>query len=299
MFKLFVNNAQVDVKWHEFSDGAITCKVDIPQLKSAVDGYENKVMITQDATYPVTHFMFALGLLQQTVLEYISYGDTSSFDLTITYLPYARADRKFSEGEPESPLLTFISSLPVFDRIFVLDPHNADPLTSNTNYIRKAFIIEPQHKLFMNSIAGQRVMNLLPEHFVLVAPDKGSINKTNKLLAGFQSRKIFPSVLLANKKRDVETGRIVETTLPPVDLNGMTCLIVDDIIDGGGTFIELAKKLKEHGAKEVILYATHGIFSKGLKPFSNYIDYIVTYHIVGSYINEMDLINFNSYGDYK
>jgi ribose-phosphate pyrophosphokinase len=57
-------------------------------------------------------------------------------------------------------------------------------------------------------------------------------------------------------------------------VNGKTVLIIDDICDGGKTFLELGKKLKELGAKSVLLHVTHGIFSKGRDAMFPYVDVV-------------------------
>ena len=65
--------------------------------------------------------------------------------------------------------------------------------------------------------------------------------------------------------RDVATGDIINTTVNniPNDIAKARLLVCDDLVDGGRTFIELAKVLKPHNPKEMALYVTHGIFSKG------------------------------------
>jgi ribose-phosphate pyrophosphokinase len=76
------------------------------------------------------------------------------------------------------------------------------------------------------------------------------------------------NVVYCNKKRDPETGKLDGFSIydydPNPNSNGTELLIVDDICDGGGTFVGLAKKLREAGAKKVHLFVTHGIFSKGV-----------------------------------
>ena len=52
------------------------------------------------------------------------------------------------------------------------------------------------------------------------------------------------------------------------DVNEKNVLVVDDIFDSGGSGIKAGKLLKEHGAKELIFYATHGLFTKGTKEYS-------------------------------
>ena len=106
---------------------------------------------------------------------------------------------------------------------------------------------------------------------LLISPDAGANKKVGEV-ARLLCRSSF---IRADKERDCRTGEITNTR---VWCNGQLephkCLIVDDICDGGRTFIELGKKLKQAGAQEVALYVTHGIFSKGLDVFAGSIDHI-------------------------
>ncbi len=78
------------------------------------------------------------------------------------------------------------------------------------------------------------------------------------------------------KNRD-KTGKITHTDVfSPAPIEGYDCFIVDDICDGGRTFIELAKTLKEKGAEKIYLYITHGIFSNGFGDLSTYFEHIYT-----------------------
>lgn len=80
---------------------------------------------------------------------------------------------------------------------------------------------------------------------------------------------------MGTKNRDVRDGKILSTDFigNVVDKH---CVIVDDIIDGGYTFIELAKILKNKGAKTVYLVVSHGIFSKGIDELKIHIDGVYT-----------------------
>ena len=60
---------------------------------------------------------------------------------------------------------------------------------------------------------------------------------------------------------------------------------IDDICDGGQTFISLAQSLKKQGAAEIFLYVTHGIFSKGLDQLKTCIQHIYCYHLVGHHLD--------------
>jgi ribose-phosphate pyrophosphokinase len=98
----------------------------------------------------------------------------------------------------------------------------------------------------------------------LVAPDAGARKRVQTLakqLGGLP-------VVFAEKVRDTRTGEIVATSIVG-ELPNRNLLVVDDICDGGRTFIELAAALKDKQAaqgldKPLFLYVTHGIFSKGL-----------------------------------
>jgi ribose-phosphate pyrophosphokinase len=101
-------------------------------------------------------------------------------------------------------------------------------------------------------------------------------------------------IVYASKKRDISTGRIIETTLPEdVDFTGAKVLIPDDIGDGMYTFIKLAEKLKERGAAQVDLYVTHLIGAKGLKCLQPHIDKLYCYQTVANYVNKQNVLDYN------
>jgi ribose-phosphate pyrophosphokinase len=93
-------------------------------------------------------------------------------------------------------------------------------------------------------------------------------------------------VVTASKHRDIQTGKITHTEIPNLpgstgDSNsandGMKYVIVDDICDGGRTFIELAKAIKkERISAKIYLVVTHGIFSAGLKELNQHFEGIFT-----------------------
>ena len=85
-------------------------------------------------------------------------------------------------------------------------------------------------------------------------------------------------MLTATKVRNTITGEITGTRLddPDQSAKGRDCLIVDDICDGGRTFIELAKVIRQQGPARGYLYVTHGIFSNGLGIFQGLTDGVYT-----------------------
>lgn len=93
------------------------------------------------------------------------------------------------------------------------------------------------------------------ENVVVVAPDAGAVNRARTL-----GDKIGANRIVTILKRRVEANRVESMQLVG-DVKGCTCVIVDDMIDTGGTLVKAAEVLKQHGAKEVHAWATHGILT--------------------------------------
>jgi len=167
-----------------------------------------------------------------------------SLHLEIPYLPYARQDKRIS-NESTFALQTFAKLLNSLDfaEVRVLDAHS--------------------------NRAGMLIRNLEALPIGPAIQDAYSASKSNMVLfpdAGAEKRywnfNIGPSAH-AEKDRDPLTGHINSIRIVG-SVRGKKVLIVDDICDGGATFIFLADAALSAGAKEIHLFVTHGIFSKGL-----------------------------------
>lgn len=182
-------------------------------------------------------------------------------NLTYPYFPYARQDRVMHENEPFS-LKTFcdLLNLQNFSSVTIYDPHSdvAPALINNCRVI-------PQW-----DIGRQTLPQDYFDNHLFISPDAGAYKKLSKLITD-DSR-----IAIGVKNRDSD-GNITHTNVfSPTPIDGRDCVIVDDICDGGKTFLELAKTLKSKRAKSVILYVTHGIFSKGFDELKQYVDRIHT-----------------------
>jgi ribose-phosphate pyrophosphokinase len=106
------------------------------------------------------------------------------------------------------------------------------------------------------------------ENLVLVSPDAGAFKKIFEVGKEFQ----IENIITASKVRDIKTGDIVSTSIPMLSRNNrFKYVIIDDICDGGRTFIELAKAIKEQReGVEIYLVVTHGIFSAGFTELTKY-----------------------------
>jgi len=109
--------------------------------------------------------------------------------------------------------------------------------------------------------------------FFLVSPDAGSNKKIFDLA---KSIGYDGEIIRCDKLRDISTGKIIETVVYKDDLLGKDAIIIDDIIDGGKTFIEIAKCLKQKNVGKIYLVVTHGIFSAGHSELGDYFDGIYT-----------------------
>jgi ribose-phosphate pyrophosphokinase len=181
--------------------------------------------------------------------------DANLSTLFIPYFPAARQDRLMQIGEPLSVKVyaDIINNLG-FKKVMVLDAHSevAPALLNNCQVI-------PNYN-FVKSI-----LENIGNSVTLISPDGGALKKIYKLsefLGGVE-------VVECSKTRDVKTGKLQSFKVYVDDLAGKDCLIVDDICDGGGTFIGLAKELKNKNAGKLYLAVTHGIFSKGYIELSN------------------------------
>ncbi len=184
-------------------------------------------------------------------------------NLFIPYLPYARQDRVMVSGEPLSLKVmgNIINSLH-FEKVTILDPHS-----------RATELVIDRLISLDNSFLVRTVLSKKHNDYLLVSPDSGAQKKIYYIA---QKVGYIGDILLASKARDVSTGRIKHIHVDETDFSGKELVIVDDICDGGMTFILLAKKLRELGAKKISLIVTHGIFSKGEKLLSQYLDAIYT-----------------------
>ena len=109
------------------------------------------------------------------------------------------------------------------------------------------------------------------------APDAGAAKKTQAVVAAFAHKGVTVESRFCSKIRDPKTGEITKTVAPD-DITHKKLLLIDDICDGGRTFIELAKLLKQNGAAELYLYVTHGIYSKGLDVLRPYFKHVFCWH---------------------
>lgn len=206
-------------------------------------------------------------LLLSDALKRCPWYNFKSFVLLISYFPYGRQDRVANAGESHS--LKVISGLINscgFDKVFVIDPHS-DVIEA---------LIDNFEAVTMDQIVFAASEGPFNTADAIVSPDAGAYKKVSKC-----AQYLDAEVVRADKIRDTRTGALSGFEVYADDLTGKSVTILDDICDGGGTFIGLAKKLREKGAERISLYVTHGKFTKGVDILLEVIDEVWCYEYTG------------------
>lgn len=230
--------------------------VEIQYEKFIFSGGEPHIKITSDfdLSIPITithriNSFNELGLLCMAVDALRRMGAAVN-TLFIPYFPAARQDRLMVKGEPLSVKVyaDIINNLQ-FKKVIIFDVHSD---------VAPALIDHCENSTNHKFVA--KALSMIHTDPVLVAPDAGSLKKIYKLSEFLKGL----DVIECSKTRDVKTGLLTGFRVYEDDLKGKDCVIVDDICDGGGTFIGLAKELKLKNSGDLYLVISHGIFSKGL-----------------------------------
>jgi ribose-phosphate pyrophosphokinase len=185
--------------------------------------------------------------------------------LTVPYVPYARQDRAANPGEALSAkVLCELINAQCYSRVVIQDPHS-DVVPA---LLARAEIEDPIGSILAVATHIKHSSGYFPS---LVAPDAGARKRVHSLAKALEL-----NVVYADKVRDTKTGQITGTQVQS-ELPDGPLLVVDDICDGGRTFIELAIAIRKHAHPHPIyLYVTHGIFSKGLDPLLEHYDRVFT-----------------------
>ena len=183
----------------------------------------------------------------------------------IPYIPYARQDRACNKGEAHSLKVfsNILNSLKL-DKVICYDPHSdvTEALIDNLEIQNNAELV-------------QHAIKQINSPCIVLSPDAGQSKKIYKLKFPENTR-----IVECTKIRDLKTTKILQTVVPNLDDGGIKSLkpiiIIDDICDGGRTFIELAKEVRKQTEAPLFLVVSHGIFSHGEDELKKYFTKIYT-----------------------
>ncbi|MES2701027.1 MAG: ribose-phosphate diphosphokinase [Bacteroidota bacterium] len=245
----FIYPERSDIKFTTmvFPDGQPHLKVDMASL-AGLDLRNDVAIVTRISS---TNDLL-LALLAKNVLGYEGF---ERVELHISYLMGARMDRVMQDGEPFSlKVIAGIINGAGFKKVLIFDPHSEVA----TAVIDRSYTVT-NHR-FVKDAVDDYLSTHKPASYCIASPDAGALKKIYKLAQYLD----IDNIVECSKVRDLKTGALSGFKTSATDLTGQTCIIVDDICDGGGTFTGTAAVLKAVGAAHVVLIVSHGIFSKGI-----------------------------------
>ncbi len=200
------------------------------------------VFVIQPTSNPVNEHLMELLI----IIDSLKRTSAGRINAVLPYYGYARQDRKAAPREP-------ITSKLVADLITAAGAHSVLTVDLHSPQIQGFFNIPHTHLTAMYTIANYFKKRKL-SNLVIVAPDAGSANKTKK----FADLLECPFVLMHKKRPKHNEAKILNII---GNVKGKNALIFDDMIDTAGTMVAAVETIKEKGAKDVYIAATHGIFT--------------------------------------
>jgi ribose-phosphate pyrophosphokinase len=194
---------------------------------------------------PVNHWIME----QLLMLDALKRASAKRVTVISPFFPYARQDKKHKGREPISArLMTDLYAAAGADRIMSVDLH--------TPQIQGFFDGPVDHLWALPMLSDHIAANFGEEKLTVVSPDSGRVR-----VADIWADRLGAPLAIVHKRRDPDVPNQVTAHELVGDVNGRTCLLVDDMIDTAGTIVAAAAALKKNGAAKVIVAATHAIFS--------------------------------------
>tara|TARA_R110000868_G_scaffold100722_7_gene277174 strand:+ start:29971 stop:30903 length:933 start_codon:yes stop_codon:yes gene_type:complete len=234
----YLNLPITEASVRRFSD--MECFVEIHENVRGED-----VFIVQSTSYPANDHLMELLV----ALDAVRRGSASRITAVIPYFGYARQDRKSGPRTPISAkLVANLITVAGADRVLTMDLH--------AGQIQGFFDI-PLDNLFAAPVFIRHIEeNFDNGDLMMVSPDVGGVVRARAF-----AKRLDTDLAIIDKRR--ERAGVSEVMHIIGDVKDRTCILVDDIVDSGGTLCNAAEALKKAGAKSVHAYITHGVLSGG------------------------------------
>src|SRR6185312_8272953 len=237
---------------------AISGYLDVPMTKAVVRRFADMeifveieenvrgrdVFVVQSTSFPANDHLMELLI----IIDALKRASARRITATIPYFGYARQDRKPGPRTPISAkLVANLITHAGADRVLTLDLH--------AGQIQGFFDI-PTDNLYASPVMVRDIKERKLKNVTVVSPDVGGVVRARGL-----AKRIDAPLAIIDKRRERPNESEVMNVIGEV--GGQTCILIDDIIDSGGTLVNAAEALLEKGAKDVYAYITHGVLSGG------------------------------------
>ena len=203
------------------------------------------VFVVQSTSYPANDHLMELLI----IIDALRRASARRITAVIPYFGYARQDRKVGSRSPISAkLVANLITNAGADRVLTLDLH--------AGQIQGFFDI-PTDNLYAAPMMVRHIKDTLDlANVMVVSPDVGGVARARGL-----AKRINAPLAIVDKRRERAGKSEVMNIIG--DVTGHTCILIDDIVDSGGTLVNAADALLANGAKDVYAYITHGVLSGG------------------------------------
>jgi ribose-phosphate pyrophosphokinase len=203
------------------------------------------VFIIQSTSYPANDHLMELLIITDALRR----ASARRITAVVPYFGYARQDRKVGSRSPISAkLVANLITRAGVDRVLTLDLHAGQiqgffDIPTDNLYASPVMVRDMREKFDLSKV-------------MVVSPDVGGVVRARGL-----AKRINAPLAIIDKRRE----RAGESEVMNVigEVAGYTCILVDDIVDSGGTLVNAADALVSNGAKDVYAYITHGVLSGG------------------------------------
>ena len=231
-----MKNRLVNSNIRKFADGEIYI-----EINENIRG--NSIFLIQSVSSPANDNLMELLLS----IDALKRSSAKNITAVIPYFGYARQDRKVvPRTSISAKLVSNLIAKAGADRVVTVDLHSGQI---------QGFFDIPVDNLFATPIFARHIKKKLKKNNIIcVAPDVGGTARARAL-----GKLLNVDLAIVDKRRPAPGKSEVMNVIGNV--KNKTCILVDDIIDSGGTIVNAASELKKRGAKDVHVYVTHGVLS--------------------------------------
>jgi len=202
--------------------------------------------VLQSCPHPLNQWVMEALIM----IDALKRGSAKRISVILPFYPYARQDKKHRGREPISArLIADLLKTAGADRIITVDLH--------TDQIQGFFDGPVDHMHALGQLAEYVRNNYGTDNVCVVSPDAGRVKVGEKWADALDGA----PMAFVHKTRDPDVPNQIKSNRVVGDVAGKTCVLIDDMIDTGGTLCAAAEQLVEKGASSVYAAATHGVFS--------------------------------------